>query len=110
MQAIGVPLEDTRKLTRLWAHETLRVFHDRLVSDEDRTWFQSLLKVRGKERMGEGQRRAGQRVLLEGERENQSCVGLSPALGTSPPSFLQSPSPALFSCPGHGEQAPGPQV
>ena len=46
MQAIGVPLEETRKLTRLWAHETLRVFHDRLVSDEDRTWFQSLLKVR----------------------------------------------------------------
>ena len=45
MQGLGVPLEDTRKLTRLWAHETLRVFHDRLVSDDDRSWFQNLLKV-----------------------------------------------------------------
>ena len=45
MQGLGVPLEDTGKLTRLWAHETLRVFHDRLVSDGDRSWFQNLLKA-----------------------------------------------------------------
>jgi hypothetical protein len=45
LQALGVPLEDPKKMTRLWAHEVLRVFHDRLVSDEDRSWFQNLLKV-----------------------------------------------------------------
>lgn len=44
MQMIGVAVDDTRKLTRLWAHETLRVFHDRLVSNDDRTWFQNLMK------------------------------------------------------------------
>ena len=45
MQMAGVPVDDTKKLTRLWAHESLRVFHDRLVSDEDRAWFQGQLKV-----------------------------------------------------------------
>lgn len=39
VQSIGVPVPDTKSLTRLWAHETLRVFHDRLVSDEDRNWW-----------------------------------------------------------------------
>ena len=29
---------------RLWAHEALRVFHDRLVDDEDRRWFCTYLK------------------------------------------------------------------
>ncbi len=38
VQSVGVPVPDTRSLVRLWAHETLRVFHDRLVSDEDRNW------------------------------------------------------------------------
>ena len=46
LQMIGTPVDDTYKLTRLWAHEALRVFHDRLVSDEDRAWFGNFLKVR----------------------------------------------------------------
>ncbi|KAK9829119.1 hypothetical protein WJX72_004004 [[Myrmecia] bisecta] len=41
---VGTPIDDIRKMTRLWAHETLRVFHDRLVSDEDRMWFCQYLK------------------------------------------------------------------
>ncbi len=30
-------------LTRLWAHENLRVFHDRLISAEDKHYFQQML-------------------------------------------------------------------
>ena len=30
---------------RLWAHEALRIFHDRLVNNEDRRWFASYLKA-----------------------------------------------------------------
>lgn len=30
---------------RLWAHEALRIFHDRLVNDEDRRWFGNYLKA-----------------------------------------------------------------
>ncbi|KAL6759980.1 dynein heavy chain 6 [Haematococcus lacustris] len=44
MQMLGVPLDDPAKAVRLWGHEMLRVFHDRLVSDTDRQWFQNLLK------------------------------------------------------------------
>ena len=34
------PLEtlDVEGLVRLWAHEALRLFHDRLVTDEERKW------------------------------------------------------------------------
>lgn len=34
------PLEtlDVEGLVRLWAHEALRLFHDRLVNDEERKW------------------------------------------------------------------------
>ena len=31
-------------LLRLWYHESHRVFADRLVNEEDRTWFSSLLQ------------------------------------------------------------------
>lgn len=52
LQALGVPLDDTKKFTRLWAHEVLRVFHDRLVSDEDRAWFCNLLKAQVDKHLG----------------------------------------------------------
>jgi dynein heavy chain len=45
---IGVTV-GKKGLVRLWCHECLRVFHDRLVNDEDRRWFLSYLsqKVEG---------------------------------------------------------------
>lgn len=33
------------KFLRLWCHEESRVFRDRLISAEDRTWFNLALKV-----------------------------------------------------------------
>lgn len=30
---------DTTVLTRLWSHEILRVFYDRLTNDDDRNWL-----------------------------------------------------------------------
>lgn len=43
MQSVGVPVSDSKGLVRLWAHEAMRVFHDRLVDDADRGWFCALL-------------------------------------------------------------------
>ena len=34
------------RLLRLWYHENCRVFQDRLINDEDRDWFRSLLGER----------------------------------------------------------------
>ena len=43
MQTIAAPVETIDGLVRLWAHEVMRVFHDRLVSDDDRCLFGRLL-------------------------------------------------------------------
>ena len=31
------------KMVKLWMHESCRVFHDRLVSSEDKLWFTTLI-------------------------------------------------------------------
>lgn len=37
-------VEDKTSLVRLWVHECSRVFKDRLINNEDRTWFLSLMQ------------------------------------------------------------------
>ena len=34
---------DAKTMTRLWCHECMRVFHDRLIDEEDQTYFKELL-------------------------------------------------------------------
>ena len=43
--SLGSPqrVKDATELQRLWVHECYRVFHDRLVVEEDRQWFKSLI-------------------------------------------------------------------
>ena len=41
---VAAPPQDINAIVRLWSHETLRVFHDRLVDDKDRLWFFGFLK------------------------------------------------------------------
>ncbi|CAM6076097.1 unnamed protein product [Sphagnum tenellum] len=39
-------LDSKKTMVKLWSHECLRVFHDRLVNDEDRLWFFKYLKAK----------------------------------------------------------------
>ena len=39
-------MEGKKTIIKLWSHECLRVFHDRLVNDEDRLWFFKYLQSR----------------------------------------------------------------
>ncbi|KAJ8971587.1 hypothetical protein NQ317_002870 [Molorchus minor] len=41
---LGKLLEDEDAMVRLWYHECRRVYQDRLVNDEDRSWFDRLLR------------------------------------------------------------------
>lgn len=52
MSFVGVPVESPRALVRLWAHECLRIFHDRLVDETDRAWFRGLLARQVEVHMG----------------------------------------------------------
>ena len=36
-------VRDDPTVTKLWCHEVSRVFHDRLINDEDRNWFYDLM-------------------------------------------------------------------
>nr|XP_054101684.1 dynein axonemal heavy chain 1 isoform X2 [Callithrix jacchus] len=44
LMADPAKVEDKVQLLRLWYHEDCRVFRDRLVNEEDRRWFDQLLK------------------------------------------------------------------
>ncbi|KFO25210.1 Dynein heavy chain 1, axonemal [Fukomys damarensis] len=44
LMADPAKVEDKVQLLRLWYHENCRVFRDRLVNEEDRGWFDQLLK------------------------------------------------------------------
>ncbi|KAG7256267.1 hypothetical protein CRUP_029317 [Coryphaenoides rupestris] len=45
LMAEASSVEDKVQLLRLWYHESCRVFQDRLVSPEDRDWFERLLQA-----------------------------------------------------------------
>lgn len=36
-------IREEPQIVKLWIHEVSRVFHDRLINDEDREWFQDLI-------------------------------------------------------------------
>lgn len=44
MSMVGTPPSDLRSMLRLWGHEMLRVFYDRLAEDKDREWYISMLR------------------------------------------------------------------
>ncbi|XP_013988847.1 dynein axonemal heavy chain 1 isoform X2 [Salmo salar] len=46
LMAEATKIEDKMHLLQLWYHESCRVFQDRLVSAEDRDWFDKLLQAR----------------------------------------------------------------
>ncbi|XP_077133083.1 dynein axonemal heavy chain 1 isoform X2 [Ranitomeya variabilis] len=49
LMAEPAKMEDQICLLKLWYHESCRVFQDRLVNDEDRRWFDDLMKGRMQE-------------------------------------------------------------
>ncbi|CAK6435519.1 unnamed protein product [Pipistrellus nathusii] len=49
LMADPAKVEDKVQLLRLWYHENCRVFRDRLVNEEDRSWFDKLLESRMEE-------------------------------------------------------------
>lgn len=36
-------VRDAETVTKLWIHEVSRIFHDRLINEEDRSWFKDLV-------------------------------------------------------------------
>ena len=49
LQVLPPALPDKDSFVRLWHHECMRVFHDRLVSADDRKWFVNMMATKVKE-------------------------------------------------------------
>lgn len=45
LQMNSTIIKEKDSFIRLWSHECMRVFHDRLIDDTDRSWFKSLIKT-----------------------------------------------------------------
>ena len=45
-------VDNKESFVKIWAHECLRVFHDRLIDDQDREWFKALIVTTVKEQFG----------------------------------------------------------
>ncbi|CAN0561591.1 unnamed protein product, partial [Ectocarpus sp. 12 AP-2014] len=62
-------ISEKEQFVRLWSHECLRIFHDRLVDDSDRVWFNHMLEEKVKAHFGleyENRVRGKNEVLLYG--------------------------------------------
>lgn len=53
MLSVPEAMEDMTAMKRLWVHEILRVYGDRLVDDTDRIWLVSAIHEVSKSRLGE---------------------------------------------------------
>ncbi|KAJ9589380.1 hypothetical protein L9F63_017432, partial [Diploptera punctata] len=67
---LSVPeaMEDLISMKRLWVHEILRVYYDRLVDDNDRNWFLDLLHVVIQESLEEDMDEMFIHLRMENER------------------------------------------
>ncbi|CAF5089703.1 unnamed protein product, partial [Rotaria magnacalcarata] len=60
-------LKEERKLYRLWVHEIYRVFYDRLIDDEDRSTFYSMVKEVMNETLKQDMNRLLEHLIPENE-------------------------------------------
>jgi len=52
MQTAGATLRSADGAVRLWIHEVMRVFSDRLVDEADRAWFTATVRIACEENLG----------------------------------------------------------
>jgi dynein heavy chain, axonemal len=78
--------------TRLWAHECLRVFHDRLVSPEDKHWFTECVAALLKRVFGKNGKGWTHEDLFEAENALLFVDFLSPKLDEGPGRYEEATS------------------
>ncbi|GLC77190.1 hypothetical protein PLESTF_001896200 [Pleodorina starrii] len=74
MSFVGEALDnDPERLQRLWVHEALRVYHDRLVDDVDREWIAKRIRAGVEEHFGSRFDRLLSRLADEGHEHGSSA-------------------------------------
>jgi len=79
--ASGETVKDKDAFVRLWMHECQRVFHDRLISDEDRNWFVTMAAEKISDHFGSDWKKARPRgALVYGNYLNPDAIAIGKAV------------------------------
>lgn len=72
MLSVPEAIEDLSAMKRLWVHEVMRIYHDKIIDSEDSNWFMKSLKSVTEDQLKENTNDLLSHLLQDDESEVRS--------------------------------------